>query len=78
MFLSIRLGDGPLLRDGMSACRRSAVTERRHRQAWSSGGRANRTVRGLLYAAPRLTLWDVSDSSTADFAKAFYGRLQGG
>lgn len=35
-------------------------------------------VRGLLSAGARsllLTLWDVNDSSTAQFMKAFYGRL---
>ncbi len=36
-------------------------------------------VRGLLYAGARsllVTLWDVSDRSTADFMKAFYRHLQ--
>ncbi len=35
-------------------------------------------VRGLLSAGARsllLTLWDVNDSSTAEFMKAFYSRL---
>ncbi len=35
-------------------------------------------VRGLLYAGARallVTLWDVSDRSTADFMKAFYRHL---
>lgn len=34
-------------------------------------------MRGLLFAGARsllLTLWDVSDESTAEFMKAFYGR----
>jgi CHAT domain-containing protein len=38
-------------------------------------------VRGLLYAGARavmLTLWDASDSSTAEFMKAFYGNLHKG
>ena len=35
--------------------------------------------RGLLYAGAQglmLTLWDVNDSSTAEFMKRFYGRMQ--
>jgi CHAT domain-containing protein len=38
-------------------------------------------VRGLLYAgtqASLVTLWDVSDSSTAEFMSAFYGHLSRG
>jgi len=38
-------------------------------------------VRGLLYAgaqAALVTLWDVSDQSTAEFMKRFYRRLQAG
>ena len=38
-------------------------------------------VRGLLYAGAHsalVTLWDVNDHTTAEFMRAFYGRLRGG
>ena len=86
MFSSIRLGDGPLSVYDLYELRLSAelVTLSGCGTGLSvvvGGDEQLGLVRGLLYAGARavlLTLWDAYDSSTADFMKAFYGRLQEG
>jgi CHAT domain-containing protein len=86
MFSSIRLGDGPLSVYDLYELRLPAelVTLSGCGTGLSvvvGGDEQLGLVRGLLYAGARavlLTLWDVDDSSTADFMKEFYGRLQNG
>jgi CHAT domain-containing protein len=86
MFSSIRLGDGPLSVYDLFELRLPAelVTLSGCGTGLSvvvGGDEQLGLVRGLLYAGARavlLTLWDVDDSSTADFMKEFYGRLQNG
>jgi len=84
MFSSIRLGNGQLAVYDLYQLRLSADLV-----ALSGCGTGQSVViggdelvglgRGLLYAGARavlLTLWDASDKSTAEFMKAFYGRLR--
>jgi CHAT domain-containing protein len=86
MFSSIRLGDGPLSVYDLYELRLSAelVTLSGCGTGLSvvvGGDEQLGLVRGLLYAGARsvlLTLWDAYDSSTADFMKGFYVRLQNG
>jgi CHAT domain-containing protein len=86
MFSSIRLGDGPLSVYDLYELRLSAelVTLSGCGTGLSvvvGGDEQLGLVRGLLYAGARsvlLTLWDAYDSSTADFMKGFYARLQNG
>jgi CHAT domain-containing protein len=86
MFSSIRLGDGPLSVYDLYELRLSAelVTFSGCGTGLSvvvGGDEQIGLVRGLLYAGARavlLTLWDVYDTTTADFMKEFYGRLTNG
>jgi CHAT domain-containing protein len=86
MFSSIRLGDGPLNVYDLYQLQLSAelVTLSGCGTGLSvvvGGDEQLGLVRGLLYAGAQavlLALWDAHDRSTADFMKAFYGRLREG
>ncbi len=86
LFSSIRLGDGQLCAYELYELRLPAelVTLSGCSTGLSvvaGGDEQLGLVRGLLYAGARavlLTLWDVNDSSTSAFMKAFYSRLHDG